>query len=148
MSETATTEIPGSAERAESGPMHHKGPGPPPVGWLDPRGRAVGGRAFALHRLTGLALVFYLYVHLGVLSMLLVGQSTWSSFLGVVTAKGFLAFDVVLIFGLLFHGLNGIRVALVGSGLAVSYQRTLFWAATAIGTCALTLAALHIFGAL
>ena len=80
--------------------------------------------------------------------MLLVGKSAWSSFLGVVTATGFLAFDVVLIFGLLFHGLNGIRVALVGSGLAVSHQRALFWAGTVIGTCTLTFAALHVFGAL
>jgi succinate dehydrogenase cytochrome b subunit len=157
MTEHATTEIagaarvpelPGTDERELPGPMHHKGPGPAVSGWLDPRGRAVGGRAFALHRLTGLALVFYLYVHLGVLSMLLVGESAWSSFLGVVTATGFLVFDVVLIFGLLFHGLNGIRVALVGSGIAVDHQRALFWAGTVIGTCALTFAALHVFGAL
>jgi hypothetical protein len=40
--------------------------------------------------------------------------------LSVVTAKRFLPFDVVLIFGLLFHGLNGIRVGLVGSGIAVA----------------------------
>ena len=140
--------LPPVDERELPGPVHHKGPGPAFSGWLDPRGRAVGGRAFALHRLTGLALVFYLYVHLGVLSMLLVGRSAWGSFLGVVTAKGFLAFDVILIFGLLFHGLNGIRVALVGSGIAVTRQRALFWVATVIGTCALVFAALHVFGAL
>jgi hypothetical protein len=29
---------------------------------------------------------------------------------------------VVLIFGLLFHGLNGIRVGLVGSGIVVSHR--------------------------
>jgi len=158
MTERATTEPagltlvrpePGHADERElPGPVHHKGPGPACSGWLDPRGRAVGGRAFAVHRLTGLALVLYLYVHLGVLSMLLVGRSAWGGFLGVVTAKGFLAFDVILILGLIFHGLNGIRVALVGSGIAVSHQRALFWVGTAIGTCALVLAALHVFGAL
>jgi succinate dehydrogenase cytochrome b subunit len=148
MSDTAPTELPGAAERGASGPIHHKGRGPAPVGWVQPRGRALGGRAFALHRLTGLALIFYLYVHLGVLSMLLIGQSAWSSFLGVVTATGFLVFDVVLILGLLFHGLNGIRVALVGSGLVVTRERALFWAATVVGTAALLFAALHVFGAL
>jgi succinate dehydrogenase / fumarate reductase cytochrome b subunit len=146
MSASTPVELPGSAERAEPGPVHHKGPGPRTGGWLDPRGRGVGGRSFALHRLTGIALVIYLYVHLGVLSMLLVGESAWSDFLGIVTAKGFLVFDVVLLFGLLFHALNGIRVALIGSGIAVTHQRALFWAATAIGTVALAYGAVHVLG--
>lgn len=148
MSESTNGELPAAAERLEPGPIHHKGPGPAISAWLDPRGRTIGGRAFALHRLTGLALVFYLYVHLGVLSMLLIGKSAWGSFLGVVTATGFLVFDVVLIFGVLFHGLNGIRVALVGSGIGVRYQRAMFWVGTVIGSCALIYAALHVFGAL
>jgi succinate dehydrogenase / fumarate reductase cytochrome b subunit len=146
MSTPATPELPGTAERAAPGPVRHKGPGPAVGGWLDPRGRSVGGRSFALHRLTGLALVIYLYVHLGVLSMLLIGESAWGDFLSIVTAKGFLAFDVVLIFGLLFHALNGIRVALVGSGYLVRHERTLFWVAMALGTPALVYAAIHILG--
>lgn len=146
MSAPVTSELPGTVERAERGPVHHKGPGPAPSGWLDPRGRALGGRAFALHRLTGLALVIYLYVHLGVLSMLLIGASAWSDFLGVVTAKSFLAFDVVLLFGLVFHALNGVRVALVGSGFAVNRQRALFWAATAVGTPMVVYGAIHVIG--
>jgi len=146
MSAPPTTELPGTTERAERGPVHHKGPGPAASGWLDPRGRAIGGRAFALHRLTGLALLVYLYVHLGVLSMLLIGESAWSDFLSVVTAKGFLAFDVVLLFGLVFHALNGIRVGLVGSGFAVNHQRALFWAATVIGTPMVVYGAVHVLG--
>ena len=148
MSETARTELPGTAERAAPGPVHHKGPGPAAGGWLDPRGRAIGGRTFALHRITGLALVAYLYIHLGVLSMLLVGESAWNDFLGVVTAKGFLAFDVVLLTGLVFHALNGIRLALVGSGHAVIHHRALFWAAAAVGTPVLVDGALHMLGAI
>ena len=49
--------------------------GSPASGWFDPRGRALGGFAFAVNRVTGLGLVFYLYLHLGVLSMLLRGES-------------------------------------------------------------------------
>ncbi|MGZ4188128.1 MAG: hypothetical protein ACXVSF_22540, partial [Solirubrobacteraceae bacterium] len=67
MSHTATTELPGAAERRAPGPIHHKGAGPTLVGWVQPRGRALGGRASALHRLTDLAPVFYLYVYFGVL---------------------------------------------------------------------------------
>jgi len=148
MSELADIEVPGADARQAPGPVHHKGPGPAPAGWLDPRGRAVGGRAFALHRLTGLALIFYLYVHLGILSMLLIGRSAWSSFLGVVTATGFIVFDVVLILGVLIHGLNGIRVALVGSGFLVGRQRALFWAGMGIGAAGLAFTILHETGVL
>jgi succinate dehydrogenase / fumarate reductase cytochrome b subunit len=145
---SATDELPGTAERTQPGPVHHKGPGPPESGWLDPRGRSHGGRALALHRVTGLVIVCYLYLHLGVLSMLLIGSSAWGSFLSVVTAKSFLALEVVLIAAVLFHGLNGIRVALIGSGIAVPRERALFWGGTAVGTAAVIFAALHILGAL
>ena len=148
MSEPATNELPGTAERALPGPIHHKGPGPAESGWLEPRGRGHGGRALALHRVTGLVIVLYLYLHLAVLSMLLIGHSAWSSFLSLVTAKSFLALEVVLIAAVLFHGLNGIRVALVGSGIAVTRERALFWAGIAIGTAGAIFAALHILGAL
>ncbi len=143
-----TNELPGTAERDQPGPIRHKGPGPSETGWLDPRRRGHGGRALALHRITGLVIVFYLYMHLGVLSMLLIGRSAWSSFLSLVTAKSFLALEVVLIAAVLFHGLNGIRVAFVGSGIAVTRERALFWAGTAIGTVAVIFAALHMLGAL
>ena len=145
---SAINELPGTAEREQTGPIRHKGPGPSESGWLDPRRRGHGGRALALHRLTGLVIVVYLYLHLGVLSMLLIGSSAWGSFLSLVTAKSFLALEVVLIAAVLFHGLNGIRVALVGSGLAVSRERAMFWAGTMVGTAAVIFAALHILGAL
>jgi len=144
----AASELPGTAERSAPGPVHHKGPGPAESGWVDPRRRGLGGRALALHRITGLVIVFYLYLHLAVLSMLLIGRSAWSSFLGLVTAKSFLALEVVLIGAVLFHGLNGIRVALVGSGIAVSRERAMFWAGTGIGIAAICFAALHVMGAL
>lgn len=79
--------------------------------------------------------------------MLLIGRSAWSSFLSLVTSKGFLALEVVLIGAVLFHGLNGIRVALVGSGIAVRREPTMFWAAATVGTIGVVFAALHILGA-
>lgn len=147
MSDQATNELPGTAERALRGPVHHKGPGPAESGWFEPRGRGHGGRALSLHRITGLVIVVYLYLHLAVLSMLLIGRSAWGSFLGLVTAKGFLALEVVLIGTVLFHGLNGIRVALVGSGIAVRHERTMLWVAGAVGVAGVIFAALHILGA-
>ena len=126
--------LPGDVERAAPGPVGRK------------RVRAIGGRSFALHRLTGIALVLYMYVHLGVLSLLLFGESSWSDFLSVVTAKSFLVFDVVLLGAVVFHALNGIRVALVGSGIAVRRERALLWGVVAVAVPTLGYVALHLLG--
>ena len=132
-----------SARRAP-GPVQRKGPGA--VAWFDVRGRSTGSFAFSLNRLTGVGLVFYLYLHLAVLSMLLWGESAWSGFLKVATLPLFLGLDVLLIFGLLAHGLNGLRVALVGSGIAPDHQKALYWALMVFGLILLIGATLHIAG--
>src|SRR5712691_7640857 len=62
---------PGRDERRVRGPVQRKGFGLAPTGWVDPRGRTLGAWAFAANRITGLGLVFYLYLHLGVLTTLL-----------------------------------------------------------------------------
>ena len=118
----------------------------PASGWFDPRGRALGGFAFAVNRITGLGLVFYLYLHLAVLSMLLRGEHAWNDFLRIATSWVFLSLDVLLLFGLLYHGLNGIRVALVGTGVVPNRQKALWWSLGVIGTIALLGGALHIAG--
>ena len=146
MSEHVANPLPGADERAARGPVRRKGGGPAFTGWFDPRGRALEGRAFAINRLTGLALVVYLYIHLGVLTLLLAGASMWNDLLRVVSSRTFLVFDLLLLFGLLFHGLNGIRVALVGSGIGVRRQRAMLWAVGVIGTAALVFAAIEILG--
>ena len=70
--------------------------------------------------------MFYLYLHLAVLSQLLGGEAAWNGFLETATTPLFLALDVLLVFGLLAHGLNGLRVALIGSGFVANRQKALF----------------------
>jgi len=100
-----------------------------PSRWLDPRGRHLGTWAFVLNRLTGLGLVAYLYLHLIVLSTLLRGPEAWDGLVAVFRRPVFLALDVLLVLGLAVHGLNGLRVALVGSGLLVDRHKALLVAA-------------------
>jgi succinate dehydrogenase / fumarate reductase cytochrome b subunit len=107
--------------------------------WFDVRKRSVSSWAFALNRLTGLGLTLYLFLHLIVLSTLLRGEAGWDAFIRLARSPYFLAMDVVLIFGMLFHGLNGIRVTLVGMGISARTQRTLLWVLILI--CAIVLAA-------
>lgn len=95
--------------------------------WFDIRGQSMGTVAFALNRLTAIGLTVYLFLHLGVLSLLLRGPEGWNSFLRIAKSPVFLTLDVVLLFGVVYHMFNGIRVALVGMGVANKQQRWLFY---------------------
>lgn len=113
--------------------------------WFDVRKKQVGSWAFALNRLTGLGLVLYLILHLVVLSILMQGEAGWDAFIKLARSPLFLALDVLLIFGILFHGLNGIRVALVGMGMGARNHRQLFWVLMVIGFILLAISAWVVF---
>ena len=113
--------------------------------WLDPRGRRLGTWAFVANRLTGLGLVAYLYLHLVILSTLLRGPAAWDSLVELFRNPVFMAFDVLLVAGLAFHGFNGLRVALVGSGLLVDRHKALLVAAGILLALVSLVAAVRIF---
>lgn len=113
--------------------------------WFDVRRRHMGSWAFAINRLTGLGLAAYLFLHLAVLSTLLQGEAGWERFLQLARSPFFLLLDVVLIFGILFHGLNGIRVALVGMGVANKQQKGLFYGLTGIALVLFIVGAILIY---
>ena len=97
------------------------------------------------NRLTGLGLVVYLYLHLVILSTLLRGPQAWDGLVELFRHPLFLAFDLLLVLGLAFHGLNGLRVALVGSGLLVDRQRALLVATGILVGLVTLVAAVRIF---
>jgi succinate dehydrogenase / fumarate reductase, cytochrome b subunit len=101
--------------------------------------------AYAINRITGVGLVIYLYLHLGVLSLLTRGQSSWDSFVSLARSPFYLALDVILLAGVLLHGLNGLRIAVTGFGIGVRAQKTLFIGLTIVSAIALGVAALKIF---
>jgi succinate dehydrogenase / fumarate reductase cytochrome b subunit len=93
--------------------------------WLEPRWRDPGWLAFALNRLTGHILVLYLILHLVVLSQLLDGPSGWDRLLGIFGSQAFLIGDVLLIAAVVFHGLNGLRVAALTFGFGARHTTAL-----------------------
>ncbi len=115
------------------------------LAWFDVGGRKTGTWAFALNRLTGLGLMLYLMLHLGMLTLLLLGEEQWDAFIELARHPLILALDVVLIFGILYHGLNGIRVTLVGMGIAVRWQKKLFWILMAVGALLLAVSGWLVF---
>jgi len=117
------------------------------LGWFDVRGRKPGMVAFALNRITGIGLVVYLLLHLAILSLLASGRANWDGFVHLASSPIFLALDVILIAGILIHGLNGIRVALIGIGVGVRSQKSIFVILMVIALVALIYAAFRVFTA-
>lgn len=94
-------------------------------GWLTHPGSGTPTWAFLANRVSALILVGYLYLHLVVLSMLVRGADSWNSFLAIAGTKAFVAVDLVLFAAVVWHGANGVRLALVGTGIGVRRQRAL-----------------------
>jgi succinate dehydrogenase / fumarate reductase cytochrome b subunit len=89
--------------------------------WLEPRWRDPGWLAFALNRLAGHILILYLLAHMVVLSLLAGGPQGWNALLGIFGSTPFLVGDVLLVSAVVFHGLNGVRVAAFTAGIGTRH---------------------------
>jgi succinate dehydrogenase / fumarate reductase cytochrome b subunit len=114
--------------------------------WVDVRRRKLGMWAYTLNRITGIGLVAYLYLHLMILSLLTRGPDSWNAFVAVARSPFILALDVILLAGALIHGLNGLRIALVGFGIGVKAQKVFFSLLMLVAAIVLGVAVLKIYG--
>jgi succinate dehydrogenase / fumarate reductase cytochrome b subunit len=113
--------------------------------WFDVRGRSLSTLAFALNRLTAVGLTIYLFMHLAVLSLLVRGPESWDSFVALAKNPFFLLLDVVLLFGVVYHMANGIRVALVGMGVGHARHKTMFYVLVGLALVLFVVGAVLIF---
>jgi len=102
--------------------------------WFDRRGRKLGWWAFVLNRLSGLLLVGYLLLHFAILSTLVWNPAGYDAFIRLAGTRPMLLLDTALGAVLLYHGINGLRIILVGLGIAPHRQREFFWAGMAVMT--------------
>lgn len=72
-----------------------------------------GSWAWMLHRLSGLALIFYLSAHIWVISTISKGPEGFNRVMGVLASPLFKLLEVGLWGIILFHAFNGIRVVIV-----------------------------------
>jgi len=90
---------------------------------------AVGMWAWLLHRITGLALVFYILLHILLMgTFLLQGRSAFDALLSLLMGNPFfLGLDLLLTAAVLYHGANGIRLLLFDLGVGFNRQKEIFW---------------------
>jgi succinate dehydrogenase / fumarate reductase cytochrome b subunit len=86
----------------------------------------LGVWAFWLHRLSGLAIIFYLLMHVLVISSITGGQANFDNAMKFLKQPIFVLLEMGLIGCITLHGLNGIRVVLFDLGLGLKRQKEIF----------------------
>ena len=74
------------------------------------RGRSLGYYVWAAHRVTGLVLLVYLFVHLGTLGAVLAGEDSFDRALAFFRNPLARFFELLLVTIVVFHVLNGLRL--------------------------------------
>lgn len=87
--------------------------------------RYVGSWAFLLHRITGIGLVVYLFVHIWALTSLTKGRAAFNEEMQTFSAPPFKVAEWLLGLLVMFHAFNGIRIAVVDLGDGAKYQKKL-----------------------
>jgi len=116
-----------------------------PMEWFNLKGKRAGFWAYVVMRLSAVGLVLYLFLHLVILSQLAMGASQWDNFVAMAKSPAFLLLDVILIIGILAHGLNGIRLSLIGFGIGVPSHKLMLWLAVILTVVFSIVSALAIF---
>ncbi len=75
--------------------------------------RFLGSWAWILHRLSGLALIFYLSMHIWVINTLTQGEERFETVMAFLRSTPFKLLEIGLWGVILFHAFNGVRVVLV-----------------------------------
>jgi succinate dehydrogenase / fumarate reductase cytochrome b subunit len=68
--------------------------------------------AFLLHRISGLAVLLFLSIHIVDTSTVYFFPSFYEEFLAVYRSPFFMLAEIALVAGVIYHGLNGFRIAL------------------------------------
>ncbi|MBE0518940.1 MAG: succinate dehydrogenase, cytochrome b556 subunit [Thermoplasmata archaeon] len=99
-----------------------------------PTNMKTGMWAWVGHRLTGLALVAYVFLHLSFLSTASMGAdgSSFDTLMATTSQPLFVAMDFLLVIVVIYHAMNGFRVVLFDLGVGIRRQKLVFWVAMAV----------------
>jgi len=95
-----------------------------------------GMAAWMLHRITGLLLVFYITLHIWVVSSLQISPEAFEGTMAVVSAPLFRFLEIGLLFCVIYHALNGIRLVAIDFFGATEKHVLLFYGLGVIGAAA------------
>jgi len=100
-----------------------------------------GSFAWGIHRLTGIGLTLYLFLHLYVLSHLK-DPAGYASMIEMMERPLIRAGEGGLLILVIAHAFNGLRLSLIDLGMPTGLHKRFFWSAFSLG------AVIAVFGAL
>jgi succinate dehydrogenase / fumarate reductase cytochrome b subunit len=97
--------------------------------------------AWILHRVTGLGLALYIFMHIYVIHHIAQGKEAFNEVMAIVQSPIFHLAEVALLGAVAYHAVNGIRVVLIDYGSAADKGPHKTWVLAVLGIAAvLTLA--------
>jgi len=91
------------------------------------RWRFSGMVAWVIQRVTGLLLLFYLFLHIHTVSKLAEGPEAFNQAMATFHSPFFKLLEIGLLGTVVLHAVNGVRITLIDLGIGVEKQRHLFW---------------------
>lgn len=85
-----------------------------------------GSWAWILHRITGIALIAYLFLHVYSLSPLTKGENAFNAKMQTYSSPFFMVVEWFLFAFVLFHSLNGLRIVIVDWADGAKYHKQLY----------------------
>ena len=94
--------------------------------------RSTGFISFVLRRVTGVALVIYLFLHMWVIGSVNLGPEVFNARLNMVQTPFFKLAEIALLAAVVYHAFDGIRLLIIHYFNVTNYRTSLFYAAFAI----------------
>ncbi len=113
--------------------------------WFSVTKKGVGAWAFALHRLTGILLVLYLFLHFYVLRTLTQGAAAYDNMVQFMESPILILLEVGLVAVIIYHGLNGLRLMLMALNIGVRQHKIMFWTVIVLTVFVSLIAAILMF---
>ncbi|WP_083812541.1 succinate dehydrogenase, cytochrome b556 subunit [Gordonia neofelifaecis] len=84
--------------------------------------------SWVLHRITGVSIFFFLFVHVLDTAVIRVNENSYTEIIETYKTPLIGLMEIGLVFCVLYHALNGLRVILVDFwGKGAKYQRQMLW---------------------
>jgi succinate dehydrogenase / fumarate reductase cytochrome b subunit len=90
------------------------------------RGRE-GQWAWVLHRVTGLGVMLFLILHILDIFLMAAGEEVFERFLQLYTGAPFRVLESALIFAVIYHALNGLRIIIIDFWPQVGRHQRVLW---------------------
>lgn len=99
-----------------------------------PTNMKTGMWAWVGHRLTGLVLVAYVFMHLSFISTASIGEGedSFDALMATTSQPLMVLLDFLLVVVVIYHAMNGLRVVLFDFCIGIRRQKLVFWIVMAI----------------